>query len=84
MRTTGEGGKRASPMRLLEMLLDRFGAFETIAYASLQMAKGDDRENGPPMSRMTANAILEFGGDLRQAYEAATAWVEHVGQCSDP
>jgi hypothetical protein len=63
-------------MRLLEMLLDRFGAFETIAFASLQMAATGDHENAPPMSRMTANAILEFGDDLRQAYQAATDWVE--------
>jgi hypothetical protein len=26
------------------------------------------------MSRMTANAILEFGDDLRQANEAAQQW----------
>jgi hypothetical protein len=63
-------------MRLLEMLSDRFGAFEAIAFASLQMAQGDDRENAPPMSRMTANAILEFGDDLRQAYEAAEQWTD--------
>jgi hypothetical protein len=45
MRTTGEGGKHASPERLLEMLSDRFGAFETIAYASLQMGGTDDYGN---------------------------------------
>jgi hypothetical protein len=61
-------------MRLLEMLSDRFGAFETIAYASLQLAQGRGSDNAPPMSRMTADAILEFGDDLRQAYEAALQW----------
>ncbi|HEX8322134.1 hypothetical protein [Longimicrobium sp.] len=76
MRTTGEGGKQASPIRLLEMLSDRFGAFETIAFASLHMAGTGDHENAPPMSRMTANAILEFGDDLRQAYEAAQQWAD--------
>jgi hypothetical protein len=59
-------------MRLLEMLSDRFGAFETIAYASVEMARKGARRT--PMERMTAEAILEFGDDLRQAYEAALQW----------
>lgn len=79
MRTMGEGGKPASPMRLLEMLSDRFGAFETIAYASLQTARTGAHESAPPMSRMTADAILEFGDDLRQAYEAVAEWAEAHG-----
>lgn len=73
MRTTGDGGQHASPIRLLEMLSDRFGAFEALAYASLHIARTDDHENQLPMSRMTADAVLGFGDDLRQAYEA---WVE--------
>ena len=76
MRTMGETGTLASPMRLLEMLVDRFGAFETIAYASLHMSGTDRDDNAPPMSRMTANAIVEFGDDLRQAAEAAQTWAE--------
>ena len=79
MRTTGETGTLASPMRLLEMLVDRFGAFETIAYASLRLAQGRGSENMPPISRMTANAILEFGDDLRQAYDAAQLWADEHG-----
>ena len=71
MRTTGEGGKHASPIRLLEMLSDRFGAFEALAYASLHMARTGGHENQLPMSRMTADAGLEFGDDLRQAYDAS-------------
>jgi hypothetical protein len=53
-------------MRLLEMLVDRFGAFEVIAYTSLELARGDPDE-GLPMDERTAEAILEFGADLRQA-----------------
>jgi hypothetical protein len=34
MNTTG-----ASPARLLEMLSDRFGAFEAIAYSTLKLAR---------------------------------------------
>ncbi len=65
---------RDSAVTWLEMLSDRFGAFEAIAYASLQMARTGGHENAPPMSRMTADAILEFGDDLRLAYESAEHW----------
>lgn len=72
MRTTGGQGQPCSPARLLEMLEFRFGGFETIAYASIEMARKGARRT--PMDRMTAEAILEFGDDLRQAYEAAMQW----------
>lgn len=66
METRTESGRPISPMRLLEMLVDRFGAFEAIAFASLELARGDPDDNLPIEGR-TAEAILEFGDDLRQA-----------------
>jgi len=66
MRTNVSQDQPASPMRLLEMLVDRFGAFEAIAYSSIKLARF-----APPdelaMDLLVANAILEFGDDLREA-----------------
>ena len=60
-------------MRLLEMLEFRFGAFEAIAYAALELSR--KRPAGQlPMDRLTAEAILEFADDLRQANAAAVAY----------
>ena len=39
MRTESPNGTVASPGRLLEMLTDRFGAFEAIAMASIKLAR---------------------------------------------
>ena len=69
MRTRTDKGELFGPVRLLEILEFRFGAFQTIAYASLELAK-QDRDDPPPMDEKTADAILEFADDLRQAYEA--------------
>ena len=55
-------GESSSPRRL-----------QTIAYASLELAK-QDRDDSPPMYEKTAGPILEFADDLRQAYEAAVEW----------
>lgn len=57
---------------MLEMLEFRFGAFEAIAYASIELARNAP-ESQLPMSRLTAEAILEFGDDLRQASQALSA-----------
>jgi hypothetical protein len=61
-------------MRLLEMLVDRFGAFEAIAYSSIKLARF-----APPdelaMDPLVANAVLEFASDLRGAAEATSEWV---------
>jgi hypothetical protein len=78
MRTRSEEGKLYGPARLLEMLEFRFGAFEAIAYAAIELARTcpDAR---PAMDGKTADAILEFADDLHQAYEAALEWCEPAG-----
>lgn len=73
MRTRTEDGQLYAPVRLLEVLEFRFGAFETIAYAALDLARLDPEETAP-MDAKTADAILEFADDLRQAYDAAAMW----------
>jgi hypothetical protein len=62
-----------SPTRLLEMLADRFGAFEAIAASSVRLARLDSDEQ-LPMEPVVAEAVLEFGEDLREAAEAAAEW----------
>lgn len=73
MRTRTDKGELFGPVRLLEILEFRFGAFETIAYAALELGRRE-RDDIPPMDEKTADAILEFADDLRQAYEAAVEW----------
>jgi hypothetical protein len=65
----------ASPERLLEMLTDRFGAFEAIAMSSIKLAR-HVAEDELSMDLLVAEAVLEFGEDLRQASEAAAKWAE--------
>ena len=83
MKTRTDAGDLLSPSRLLEMLEFRFGAFQTIAYAASELA---DKEPDfcPAMDRRTASAILEFGADLHQAYEAVVEWLEQDGATSRP
>jgi hypothetical protein len=78
MKTRSEQGDLASPLRLLEMLEFRFGAFEAIATTSLELSRKRP-ENGLPMDRSTAEAILEFRDDLKQAYRAALEWADAKG-----
>lgn len=59
-----------SPSRLLEMLSDRFGAFEAIAYATIKLARHVS-EDELSMDLLVAEAILEFADDLRAAAEGA-------------
>jgi hypothetical protein len=73
MRTESPNGTLASPGRLLEMLTDRFGAFEAIAMASIKLARHVP-EDELSMDRLVAEAVLEFGDDLRAASEAAEKW----------
>jgi hypothetical protein len=73
MRTESPDGTLASPGRLLEMLTDRFGAFEAIAMASIKLARHVS-EDELSMDQRVADAVLEFGDDLRAASEAAARW----------
>jgi hypothetical protein len=59
----------ASPARLLEMLSDRFGAFEAIAYSTIKLARHVP-EGDLSMDVLVAEAVLEFGSDLREACNA--------------
>jgi len=77
MRAKAIEGERTSPTRLLDMLTDRFGAFESIAYSSIKLARAVPDE-APPMDPLVAEAVLEFGDDLRDAAEAATEWTAHA------
>jgi len=70
MRTDVGQDQPASPMRLLEMLVDRFGAFEAIAYSSIKLARFAPLDE-LAMDPLVANAILEFGDDLRDAMAEA-------------
>lgn len=56
----------ASPARLLEMLSDRFGAFEAIAYSTIKLARHASQDE-LSMDLLVAQAILEFADDLRTA-----------------
>ncbi|HVH13950.1 MAG TPA: hypothetical protein VM759_12900, partial [Longimicrobium sp.] len=64
-----------SPGRLLEMLTDRFGAFEALAMASIKLARHVS-EGELSMDLYVAEAVLEFGDDLRQASQAVLEWTE--------
>ena len=62
--------RSASPARLLEMLADRFGAFEAIAYSTIKLARFAPADEFS-MDPIVAEAILEFGDDLRAALSAS-------------
>jgi hypothetical protein len=63
----------ASPARWLEMLSDRFGAFEAVAHSSIKLARHVD-EPELSMDLLVAEAVLEFGDDLRAARDAVSTW----------
>lgn len=69
MRDSAVHHQQASPTRLLEMLADRFGAFEALASSSITLARvAPDEERA--MEPHVAEAVLEFGEDLRCAAKA--------------
>ncbi|HEX8394213.1 MAG TPA: hypothetical protein VF665_17855 [Longimicrobium sp.] len=75
MLTIGEQTRLPSPMRLLEMLADRFGAFEAVANSTIKLARyAPDEELS--MDPQVAEAVLEFGSDLREAFKIARAWAD--------
>lgn len=61
-----QGNERTSPARFLEMLSDRFGAFEAIAYSTIKLARHVPQDE-LSMDVLVAEAILEFADDLRRA-----------------
>lgn len=73
--TASHPGANASPMRLLEMLSDRFGVFEALAYSTIKLNRctSDDELSMDPQ---VAQAVLEFGDDLRTALAASISWAQ--------
>lgn len=69
-------------MRLLEMLSDRFGAFEAIATSTVTLARFVSADE-LPMEPLVAEAVLEFGDDLREAAASAAEWARTQGACRD-
>jgi hypothetical protein len=78
MATTSPSGTTASPMRLLEMLSDRFGVFEALAYSTIKLNRCTSADE-LSMDPLVAEAVLEFAGDLRTALAASDAWAETHG-----
>ena len=68
----------ASPMRLLEVLADRFGAFESAAVSTIKLARSAS-EDELSMEAVLAEALLQFGHDLRDASVAADEWARAKG-----
>jgi hypothetical protein len=62
-------GVPASPMRLLEMLTDRFGVFEALAHSTIKLNRCTSADE-LAMDPQVAEAVLEFADDLRTARAA--------------
>lgn len=77
-RLTSLWASPTSPMRLLEMLSDRFGLFEAMAYSTIKLNRCTPTDE-LAMDPLVAEAILEFGDDLRSARAAAEEWAESKG-----
>lgn len=67
-----------SPMRLLEILSDRFGALEAVANSSIKLARYAP-EDELAMDLLVAEAVLEFGTSLREAGDGAMQWARDRG-----
>ena len=70
-----------SPMRLLEILKDRFGALEAVANSSIKLARCVP-ENELAMDLLVAESVLEFGSSLREASDRAMEWARARGVAS--
>lgn len=68
----------ASPMRLLEVLSDRFGAFEAAAGSTIKLSRLAP-EDELSMEPGIAEALLQFGDDLRQATARGAEWARSRG-----
>jgi hypothetical protein len=75
---TSEAGAHPLPMRLLEMLSDRFGLFEALAYSTIKLNRCTQADE-LAMDPLVAEAVVEFGDDLRNARAAADEWTEIKG-----
>ena len=67
-----------SPMRFLEILIDRFGALEAVANSSIKLARYAP-EDELAMDLLVAEAVLEFGSSLREAADGAMEWARARG-----
>lgn len=67
-----------SPMRLLEILKDRYGALEAVANSSIKLARYVP-EDELPMDLLVADSVLEFGASLREARDEAMEWARARG-----
>jgi hypothetical protein len=67
-----------SPMRLLEILQDRFGALEAVANSSIKLARYAPEEE-LAMDLLVAESVLEFGSSLREARDGAMQWARTRG-----
>jgi hypothetical protein len=76
--TSSPASVGASPMRLLEMLTDRFGVFEALAYSTIKLNRCTSADE-LSMDPLVAQARLEFASDLRTALDASIDWAEDKG-----
>jgi hypothetical protein len=67
-----------SPMRLLEILKDRFGALEAVANSSIKLARYAP-EDELAMDLLVAESVLEFGSNLREALNGTIEWARARG-----
>ncbi len=70
-----------SPMRLLEILTDRFAALEAVANSSIKLARYAP-EDELAMDQLVSNSVLEFGSSLREAGDGVRQWAQSRGVCA--